>query len=55
MILKAEKGYRYTNGIAFGKVVALPETANANEWYLITEKQYQEIKKAQRERLEDEE
>ena len=45
MILKAEKGYRYTNGTDFGRIIALPETADANEWYLITEAQYKEMRK----------
>ena len=47
MILKAPKGYRYTNGTDFGRMVALPETANSNAWYLITEEEYKQIKRQQ--------
>lgn len=53
MILKAEKGFRYTNGTAFGRTIVLGNGASADEWYLITEKEYQEIKRKQAE--EDEE
>ena len=49
MILKAKKGYRYTNGTEYGRAIHLPETAKANEWYLITEEEYQEIKRKEQE------
>ena len=44
MILKAKDGYRYTNGTDFGRIIALPETANSNDWYLITEEEYKIMK-----------
>lgn len=49
MILKADKGYRYTNGISYGRMVEIPETANSADWWQITEEEYQEIKKREQE------
>lgn len=49
MKLKAPKGYRYTNGSTYGRTVVLGEGASANDWHLITEEEYQEIKRKQRE------
>ena len=44
-ILRAPNGYRYTNGTDFGRIIALPEIADSNAWYLITEDEYKEMKK----------
>ena len=47
IILTADEGMYLTNGTTFGKTVVLPETANVNDWYEITESDYQEILKEQ--------
>lgn len=41
-ILKAEDGKYLTNGNTYGKTVVLPEGADVNEWYEITEDEYNE-------------
>jgi hypothetical protein len=40
IILKADEGKVLTDGETFGTTVVLPETANQNEWYEITEEEY---------------
>ena len=47
IILKADDGHYLTNGETFGKTVVLPENANKNEWYEITDAEYEEIQKAE--------
>lgn len=39
-ILTADKGMYLTNGETYGKTVVLPESADINEWYEITEAEY---------------
>lgn len=41
IILTADEGMYLTNGETYGKTVVLPESANPNEWYEITEAEYQ--------------
>ena len=41
IILKADEGMYLTNGETYGKTVVLPESANVNEWYEITEAEYE--------------
>lgn len=43
IILKADEGMYLTNGETYGKTVVLPESANANEWYEITDIEYNRI------------
>ena len=47
IILTADEGMYLTNGETYGKTVVLPESANPNEWYEITEKEYNEIEKSE--------
>ena len=49
IILTADEGMYLTNGATYGKTVVLPEMANLNEWYEITEKEYEEINKMENE------
>ena len=42
-ILKADEGMYLTNGETYGKTVILPETANTNDWYEITDIEYNKI------------
>lgn len=42
IILTADEGMYLTNGETYGKTVVLPESANADEWYEITEAEYNE-------------
>ena len=37
IILKADDGKVLTDGETFGKIVILPESANADDWYEISE------------------
>ena len=37
IILTADEGMCLTNGEIYGKTVVLPESADINEWYEITE------------------
>ena len=46
-ILKADDGMYLTNGETYGKTVVLPESADTNDWYEITEKEYNEIEKSE--------
>lgn len=46
IILKADEGMYITNGETFGKTAILPESADQNEWYEITEREYNELQKA---------
>jgi CMP-N-acetylneuraminic acid synthetase len=41
IILTADDGKYLTNGETYGKTVVLPETANASEWYEITDAEYE--------------
>ena len=43
IILTADEGMYLTNGETYGKTVVLPETANTNDWYEITEAEYEKI------------
>jgi len=43
IILKADEGKYLTNGETYGKTVVLPESANANDWYEITDIEYNRI------------
>jgi hypothetical protein len=43
IILTAEEGFYLTNGETYGKTVVLPEGANVEDWYEITEAEYNEI------------
>lgn len=47
IILKADEGKYLTNGETFGKTVVLPENANPNEWYEISEAEYETIQNAE--------
>ena len=40
IILKADEGKVLTDGETFGTTVVLPEGANHNRWYEITEEEY---------------
>lgn len=42
IILTADEGKYLTNGETYGKTVILPETANQDNWYEITEAEYEE-------------
>ena len=46
IILTADEGMYLTNGETYGKTVVLPESANANDWYEITDAEYQAIQEA---------
>lgn len=43
IILTADEGMYLTNGETYGKTVVLPETANTNDWYEITDIEYNRI------------
>ena len=43
IILTADDGMYLTNGETYGKTVVLPETANTNDWYEITDIEYNRI------------
>jgi hypothetical protein len=43
VILKADEGFYLTNGETYGKTIVLPKSANINDWYEITEAEYQQI------------
>ena len=45
-ILKADEGMYLTNGETYGKTVVLPESANTNDWYEITEQEYNALQEA---------
>ena len=42
-ILTADEGMYLTNGETYGKTVVLPETANTDDWYEITDIEYNRI------------
>lgn len=46
IILTADEGMYLTNGETYGKTVVLPETANASEWYEITDAEYEALQEA---------
>ena len=43
IILTADDGMHLTNGETYGKTVVLPETANTDDWYEITDIEYNRI------------
>lgn len=43
IILTADEGMYLTNGETYGKTVVLPESADTNAWYEITEQEYEKI------------
>lgn len=43
IILTADEGMYLTNGETYGKTVVLPESADTNDWYEITEQEYEKI------------
>ena len=43
IILTADEGMYLTNGETYGKTVVLPESANTNDWYEITEEEYNKL------------
>ena len=43
IILTADEGMYLTNGETYGKTVVLPESASADEWYEITEQEYNKM------------
>ena len=43
IILTADDGMYLTNGETYGKKVILPESASADEWYEITEQEYNKM------------
>lgn len=43
IILTADEGMYLTNGETYGKTVVLPESANTNDWYEITDIEYNRI------------
>lgn len=43
IILTADEGMYLTNGETYGKTVILPESADTNAWYEITEAEYEKI------------
>lgn len=43
IILTADEGMYLTNGETYGKTVVLPESADTNDWYEITEAEYEKI------------
>jgi hypothetical protein len=45
VILKADNGFYLTNGETYGKTIILPESANVNDWWEITEAEYEQIQK----------
>ena len=47
IILTADEGKYLTNGETFGKTVVLPENANPNEWYEISDADYEAIQNAE--------
>lgn len=42
-VLKAKEGYIYTNGITYGHTIKLGGCDRAENWYEITEEEYQKI------------
>lgn len=43
IILTADEGMYLTNGNTYGKIIVLPEGANAEEWQEITKDEYAEL------------
>ena len=43
IILTADECMYLTNGETYGKTVVLPESASADEWYEITEQEYNKM------------
>ena len=53
-VLKAEEGFRLTDGEIYAKTVLLPENRTADEFTEITEAEYEEILRAEEERMRPE-
>ena len=53
-ILKADKGKLYTDGINFGTTVQLASHRSKDEFYEITDEQYEELVKQQHEAIRKE-
>lgn len=49
-ILKAKKGFVYTNGSAYGHTIKLGGCDKVENWYEITEEEYKKIIKEQEEK-----
>ena len=47
--LKAKDGFIYTNGSAYGRTVKLGVNSRAEDWYEITEMEYEQILRKQEE------
>ena len=47
IILTADDGKSLTHGEIYGKTVVLPEGADKNEWYEISEAEYETIQNAE--------
>lgn len=47
IILTADDGMYLTNGETYGKTVVLPGTANTDDWYEITDIEYNRIMKSE--------
>lgn len=47
-ILTAEDGMILTNGTVYGRVIYLADGANEDEWYAITEAEYEAIMDSER-------
>lgn len=45
IILTADEGRYLTNGETYGKTVILPENCNIEEWYEITDAEYEQMLK----------
>ena len=47
IILTADEGMYLTNGETYGKMVVLPESADTNAWYEITEEEYIKVQESE--------
>ena len=45
IILTADEGFYLTNGETYGRTIILPESASADDWWEITEAEYQQKQK----------
>jgi hypothetical protein len=45
IILTADEGMYLTDGQTYGTTIILPESANVNDWWEITEAEYEQIQK----------
>ena len=44
--IKAPDGFRYTDGIAYGKTIILPSAEDVVKWQLVTEEEYKKAMEA---------